>query len=225
MIVRSNLTILLEKGYENYPKFFADNKLEVVASLPCYLKDNVDSMRGDGVFEESIQALQKLNELGYGILDELRLNLVYNTQIPKDESKFSLAPNQENLEKDYKKFLKEQFNIDFHNLFAFANIPCGRFKKYLKAKDMYSPYVDFLAENYNESTLGMLMCRRELSIDYLGNIYDCDFNQVEGVPAIGKNGKTLTLRDVIEAGSLDIIQKIMVRDYCFGCTAGAGTSC
>ncbi len=225
VIVRSNLVVLLEDGYTDYPEFFREHGLEVTASLPCYTQDNVDSMRGDWVFEGSITALQKLNELWYGKQDNLVLNLVYNTQIPNTVDEFSLAPNQMKLQDDYKKFLRKNFGIEFHNLFAFANIPCGRFKKYLKVKNLYDPYIDFLADNYNHSTLDSLMCRTFLSVDYNGNIYDCDFNQVESVPAIGKDGKTLTLKDILNAGSLDVIKNIMVRDYCFGCTAWAGTSC
>lgn len=224
VIVRSNLTIFFEKGFEDLPEYFAKNKLEVVASLPCYIEDNVDKMRWDWVFKKSIKAIKKLNSLWYAGNKDLVLNLVYNTSIPADKSSFYLAPDQKSLEKDYKLFLKENYDVWFDNLFAFTNIACWRFKKYLKAKNMFSQYIDFQADNFNEENLENLMCKTELSIDYMGNIYDCDFNQVEGVNAIWKKWK-LTLDNILEENSLDIIKNVIVRDYCFWCTAWSWCSC
>jgi len=225
VIVRTNLTVFFEEWYEYLPEYFAQHKYELVASLPCYLEDNVDKMRWDGVYEKSIKALQLLNKFWYGKDSDLIINLVYNTAITEDKNKFALAPDQMKLEWDYKKFLDEEFGIQFNNLFAFTNIPCGRLKKYLQVKHIYDDYVDFLRDAYNPDTLWNLMCKTQLSIDYLWNIYDCDFNQVEWVPAIWKKGKKLVLKDILEESSLNIIKNIMVRDYCFWCTAWAGSSC
>ena len=178
VIVRTNLTVFFEEWYEYLPEYFAKNEYELVASLPCYLEDNVDKMRGDWVYEDSIQALQILNTFWYAKDEDLIINLVYNTAMTEEKEKFALAPDQKNLESDYKKFLGEKFGIEFNNLFAFTNIPCGRLKKYLQVKHIYDDYVDFLRDAYNPKTLWNLMCKTQLSIDYLWNIYDCDFNQV-----------------------------------------------
>lgn len=174
-------------------------------------------MRGNGVFDECIRAIEILNKLGYG--EDLTLNLVYNTPMAESAEKFMLAPDQIKLEATYKTFLMEKFHLKFNHLFTFSNIPSGRLKKYLIAKGIHDEYVDFLAVAYNPATLDHLMCKNQLSIDYMGNIFDCDFNQVEHVSSIGATGKKLTLKDVLEANNLDLIRNVMVRDYCFGCTA------
>ncbi len=224
VIVRSNLTIYFEPGFEDIPEYFAKHQLRVVASLPCYLEDNVDKMRGKGVYDGSIRAIGWLNRLGYGKNPNLILDFVYNPQLPMSD-KFSLAPHQANLEKDYKKFLKENFEIDFNQLFTITNLPVGRSKFHLERTKLYAPYLKFLESNFNLDTVEHLMCRDELSIDYLGNIYDCDFNQMENIPAKSRRGERLTVGNLLEAGTLDLIDEIRTASYCYGCTAGCGSSC
>lgn len=224
VIVRSNLTIYFEAGFEYLPEYFAKNQLKVVASLPCYLEDNVDKMRGNGVYDASVRAIQWLNELGYGKDSNLILDLVYNPPLPLSD-KFSLTPNQVKLEQDYKVFLKEHFDIDFNQLFTITNLPVGRTKFHLQRTKLYSPYLRFLEENYNAATVEHLMCRNELSIDYLGNVYDCDFNQMENLAAKSRTGEPLTVAKLLQAGSLDVIDEIRMASYCYGCTAGCGSSC
>lgn len=223
VIVRSNLTIYFEKGFEYIPEYCANHQLRIVASLPCYLEDNVDKMRGTGVYDASIRALQWLNKLGYGQDPNLILDLVYNPAVPTGE--FSLTPNQVKLEQDYKAYLKEHFGIVFNNLFTITNLPVGRTKFHLEHRKLHKPYLHFLESNFNSDTVENLMCRDELSIDYLGNIYDCDFNQMENLPAKLKNGETLTVAKLLEAGTIDLIEEIQTAPYCYGCTAGCGSSC
>ncbi|MDY6936685.1 MAG: arsenosugar biosynthesis radical SAM protein ArsS [Cyanobacteriota bacterium] len=224
-IVRTNLTVYFVPGYEEMPEYFARHQVRVVASLPCYKADNVDKMRGNGVFDESIRALQWLNRLGYGRDPNLVLDLVFNPQIPKSLEQFALAPNQVDLEKDYKAYLDEHFGIDFNNLFAITNIPIGRTKQFLQRQKLDRAYTKFLETHYNPGTVENLMCRNELSIDYLGNVYDCDFNQMENIPARLPNGEVLTVAKLLELGSLDVIEKVATASYCYGCTAGSGSSC
>ena len=224
VIVRSNLTIYFEPGFEALPEYFAKHQLRVVASLPCYLEDNVDKMRGSGVYNGSIRGIQSLNQVGYGRDSNLILDLVYNPQLPLTE-KFSLTPNQVQLEQDYKKFLKEHFDIDFNQLFTITNLPVGRSKFHLQRTKLYAPYQKFLESNFNASTVEHLMCRDELSIDYLGNVYDCDFNQMENISAKSRAGEFLTVSKLLEAGTLDLIDEIRTASYCYGCTAGCGSSC
>jgi radical SAM/Cys-rich protein len=224
VIVRSNLTIYFEDGFSDLPEYFAKHQVRVVASLPCYLADNVDTMRGTGVFDSSVKALQLLNHQGYGKKQNLILDLVYNPQLPSSE-KFSLAPEQKNLERDYKMFLQEHFGITFNNLFTITNLPVGRTKMHLERKKLYSSYLQFLELHFNPSTVEHLMCRDELSIDYLGNVYDCDFNQMMNLPAKTHNGESLTVGKLLEAGSLDLITEVQTAAYCYGCTAGCGSSC
>ncbi|MHC5744427.1 MAG: arsenosugar biosynthesis radical SAM (seleno)protein ArsS [Nostoc sp.] len=224
VIVRSNLTIYFEEGFGDLPEYFAQHQVRIVASLPCYLADNVDKMRGTGVFDSSVKALQWLNQLGYGKDQNLILDLVFNPQLPTNE-KFSLAPEQSNLERDYKMFLQEHFNIVFNNLFTFTNLPVGRTKMYLERRKLYASYLQFLESHFNPSTVEHLMCRDELSIDYLGNVYDCDFNQMMNLPAKTRNGETLTVGKLLEAGNLDLISEVQTAAYCYGCTAGCGSSC
>lgn len=224
VIVRSNLTIYFEKGFEDLPEYCAKHQTKIVASLPCYLEDNVDKMRGNGVYNGSIRALQWLNQLGYGNDPSLIIDLVYNPPIPTEE-KFSLTPDQSKLEKAYKAYLKENFGIVFNNLFTITNLPIGRTKFHLEHRKLHKPYLHFLESNFNSSTVEHLMCRDELSIDYLGNIYDCDFNQMENLPGLTRNGETLTVAKLLEAGSLDLIDEIKTAPYCYGCTAGCGSSC
>lgn len=222
-IVRSNLTIYFESGFEDIPEYCAQHQTRIVASLPCYLEDNVDKMRGSGVYHASIRALQWLNNLGYGKDKNLIIDLVYNPPIPTTEN-FSLTPDQSKLEQDYKMFLKEHFDIYFNNLFTITNLPIGRTKLHLQNRKLYVPYLNFLESHFNSSTLEHLMCRNELSIDYLGNVYDCDFNQMENRPAKTRDGETLTVTKLLEIG-MDAIEEIQTAPYCYGCTAGCGSSC
>ncbi|MEL6552619.1 MAG: arsenosugar biosynthesis radical SAM (seleno)protein ArsS [Cyanobacteria bacterium J06621_11] len=224
VIVRSNLTIFFEPGYEDLPAYFAEHQLHVVASLPCYLEDNVDAMRGKGVYNDSIRAIQKLNALGYGTDPTLQLDLVYNPPIPKDEN-FSLTPSQVGLQKDYSAYLKDHFDIVFNNLFTITNLPIGRTKFQLQHRQLLMPYLKFLEAHHNQTTVDHLMCRNELSIDYLGNVYDCDFNQMEALSARGGDGEPLTVAKLLAADSLDVIDQVATRPYCYGCTAGSGSSC
>lgn len=224
VIVRSNLTIFFEEGFGDLPEYFAKHKLRVVASLPCYLEDNVDKMRGTGVYDSSIKALQSLNQLGYGKEPDLIVDLVYNPQLPTSE-KFSQTPDQIKLERDYKKYLKESFDITFNNLFTITNIPVGRTKLYLERKKLYAPYLQFLESHFNTGTVEHLMCRDEISIDYLGNVYDCDFNQMMNLPAKTRDGEKITVAKLLEADRLDLIGEVQTAAYCYGCTAGSGSSC
>ncbi|SFB71396.1 radical SAM/Cys-rich domain-containing protein [Microbulbifer thermotolerans] len=214
VIDRCNLTILFEPGQEELAEFLAGNKVEVVASLPCYSLDNVDSQRGKGVFEKSIAALQKLNALGYGKPDSgLLLNLVYNPQGPV------LPPNQQQLEADYKRELFAHFGIVFNNLFALANMPIKRFGSTLISKGRFADYMQLLKDSYSADNLKSVMCRSLVSVDWRGNLYDCDFNQQLELALPGP----MHLRDLLERDMRDT--PIRVADHCYGCTAGQGSSC
>ncbi len=224
VIVRSNLTIYFVPGYEDIPAYCAQHQVRIVASLPCYLADNVDQMRGAGVFNASIKALQWLNRLGYGRDPHLQIDLVYNPPIPTSTN-FRLTPDQVALEQDYKTFFQEHFDVCFNNLFTITNLPIGRTKFQLEHHHLHQPYLKFLESNYNPVTVPQLMCRNQLSIDYLGNVYDCDFNQMTNLPAISHQGELLTVDRLLAAGSLDLISEIQTETYCYGCTAGCGSSC
>lgn len=224
VIVRSNLTIFFVEGFEDLPEYFAKHKIHVVASLPCYLEDNVKKQRGAGVYQDSIAAIQKLNALGYGIDPELVIDLVYNPPVPRDKN-FSLTPDQVGLEQDYKNYLAEHFQIKFNRLFTITNLPIGRVKNYLANQELLIPYLQFLEANHNESTVANLMCRSQWSIDYLGNIFDCDFNQMENLPARTITGEALTVAKLLTANSLDLSDIVATKPYCYGCTAGSGSSC
>ncbi len=224
VIVRSNLTIYFVNGFQDIPEYCAQYQVRIIASLPCYLKDNVDKMRGKGVYQDSITAIQVLNQLGYGRQPNLLLDLVYNPALPQSES-FSLPPEQHQLESAYKQYLKQHFDLDFNQLFTITNLPIGRTKDYLKNKNLHQPYLQFLEENYNANTIEHLMCRNQLSIDYQGNLYDCDFNQMENIPARTSTGEQLTIKKLLELDSLDVIQEIQTAPFCYGCTAGCGSSC
>ncbi len=224
VMVRSNLTICLEPVYEDLPHYFARHQVHVVASLPCYLERNVDQQRGSGVYSSSIQVLQQLNQLGYGQDPALKLDLVYNPPVPRN-AEFSLTPNQATLAADYKAYLQAQFGIVFNHLFTITNLPIGRVKQYLQGKALYWPYVQFLESHHNPGTIDHVMCRDQLSIDYLGHIYDCDFNQMEQVPSRLPNGDAVTVSHLLQANSLDVLEQIQTRPYCYGCTAGSGSSC
>lgn len=225
VIVRSNLTIFFESGYEDLPEYFARQQVRVVASLPCYLETNVDSQRGNGVYRDSLHALQKLNELGYGRDPNLVLDLVYNPPLPTTEETFALPPSQVGLEADYKTYLGDRFGIEFNHLLTITNLPIGRTKQFFQRLNLGDRYLQFLEGNYNPETVPNLMCRNELSIDHLGKVYDCDFNQMENVPAQRPDGEPLTVAKLLAAGNLDLIEAVQTRAYCYGCTAGCGSSC
>jgi radical SAM/Cys-rich protein len=223
-IVRSNLTIYFVPGYEDIPTYCAQNRARIVASLPCYLADNVDKMRGRGTFDASIKALQWLNRLGYGSDPNLQIDLVYNPPIPTSTN-FRLTPDRIALELDYKTFLKSHFDVCFNQLLPITNLPIGRTKFQLEHYQLYQPYLQFLESHHNPATVPHLMCRNQLSIDYLGNIYDCDFNQMANLPSLTPTGELLTIDRLLAAGTLDLIGEVQTKDYCYGCTAGSGSSC
>ena len=217
IIDRCNLTIMSEPGYEDLAKFLASNKVTIVASLPCYEKDNVDKQRGSGVFDRSINALKELNSLGYGKEDSgLKLNLVYN---PLGAS---LPPNQFLLEKEFKRKLKENYNIIFSNLYTITNMPIKRFATHLQCTGQLDTYMKLLKDSYNSTNLENVMCKNLISVNWEGYLYDCDFNQ-----QLGKNieGRLNSLEDLLEK-KFDLMEmKIAVGDHCYGCTAGSGSSC
>lgn len=218
VIDRCNLTILFEPGQEGLAEFLATQRVEITASLPCYLEDNVDRQRGKGVFETSIRALRRLNTLGYGQVDSsLVLNLVYNPQGPV------LPPAQEALEQDYKQRLRKEHGIEFNRLYALTNMPIQRFGSTLVSKGQFDPYVQLLKNAYRPENLDTVMCRSLLSVDWQGFVYDCDFNQMLGLPLAWKGEPRSHLRELLGA-DLDG-NPIVVRDHCYGCTAGQGSSC
>lgn len=215
---RCNPTIIEEPGYEWVPEFLAEQRVEVIASLPCYTSDNVDRQRGKGVFDASIQALRKLNDLGYGRPGTgLLLNLVYNPVAPV------LPPPQEKLQADYRYFLHERFGIVFNELFTIANMPIKRYGSMLLSKGQFGEYMDLLHGSHRPENAARVMCRNLVSVDYRGYVYDCDFNQMLGLP-LGATARAHThLRDLLDAGLEG--RPITVADHCYGCTAGQGSSC
>src|SRR5437870_622713 len=219
IIDRCNLTILLERGYKDLASFLASNKVEIIASMPCYSPENVNAQRGEGVFEGSIAALQLLNSLGYGTDPDLPLHLVHNPV-----GAF-LPASQTELETDYKRELKKHFSIVFNNLYTLANLPIGRFASYLRHNNKLDEYMELLIEAFNPATIDGLMCRSTISVGWRGEVYDCDFNQQLGMQWSRCNGgnKPMFLWDVDPDSLQD--RQIMTGDHCFGCTAGAGSSC
>ena len=215
IIDRCNLTILLEPGYEWLAGFLATHRLKVIASMPCYEPANVNAQRGEGVFDASIQGLQLLNQLGYGRNSGLALDLVYN---PNGDF---LPPAQAELEADYKRELKQHFEIDFDHLYTITNMPISRFASWLKNSGKLEAYMNLLIEAFNPASVAGLMCRDTLSIGWRGEVFDCDFNQQLGLQ--WKNGKPLFLWDV----DPDLVQDrpVAVGSHCYGCTAGHGSSC
>jgi radical SAM/Cys-rich protein len=214
VIDRCNLTVLEEPGQEDTAQFLAANRVEITASLPCYTEELVDRQRGKGVYEKSVRSIRKLNELGYGA--ELPLNLVYNPQGP------SLPPSQETLEADYKRILGETFGIRFSHLLTLANMPIQRFGSTLISKGQFNQYMTLLHEAHRDENLGGVMCRSLISVDWQGEVYDCDFNQMLDLPLVLK-GKRVKLSELIGRDLEG--NPIAVRDHCFGCTAGQGSSC
>ncbi|HSC94720.1 MAG TPA: arsenosugar biosynthesis radical SAM (seleno)protein ArsS [Burkholderiales bacterium] len=215
---RCNLTILEQPGQEDLAQFLAANAVEVVASLPCYLEENVDAQRGKGVFEASIRALRTLNALGYGREDAgLALNLVYNPQGP------ALPPAQEKLEADYHRHLGERFGVVFNRLYVLTNMPIQRFGSTLISKGQFEHYMAVLKNAYQPRNLDSVMCRNLVSVDWRGYVYDCDFNQMLGLP-LRVNGTPRAHLRQLAGKDLDG-NPIVVKDHCYGCTAGQGSSC
>jgi radical SAM/Cys-rich protein len=218
VIDRCNLTVLEEPGQEDLAEFLAREDVEVTASLPCYTEELVDRQRGKGVYETSIRAIKRLNALGYGAEgSRLALNLVYNPQGP------SLPPAQEELEADYKRILGERSGIRFNRLYTLANMPIARFGSTLISRGQFDAYMTLLQESFREENLGAVMCRSLISVDWQGNVYDCDFNQMLGLPLSIAGRPRVRLADLIGrdlAGN-----PIVVKNHCFGCTAGQGSSC
>ena len=213
VIDRCNLTVLLEPGQEDLGEFLVEQGVEITASLPCYLEDNVEAQRGKGVYAQSVEALRYLNALGYG--DEYVLNLVYNPIGPV------LPPPQEQLEQDYRRELAQRFGIRFNQLFTLTNMPISRFGAVLLAQGEYSQYMQLLRDNFATANLQTVMCRNLVSIDWQGHLYDCDFNQMLDLP-LGEGRRHIA--DLL-AGLELTGQAIATGEHCFGCTAGQGSSC
>ena len=218
VIDRCNLTILSEPGYETLAEFLAENKVEIVASLPCYLEENVDAQRGDGSFNASIEGLRKLNALGYGLPGSARiLNLVYNPLGP------SLPPEQLKLEQTYKEQLAARYGIVFSQLFVLANMPIQRFGSQLLSRNEFHHYMDLLKSAYQPANLDDVMCRSLLSVGWQGQVFDCDFNQMLKLELGGQQAGAVYLADLLDADLSG--RPIRVADHCYGCTAGQGSSC
>lgn len=210
--LRTNLTVFFEEGQSDTPAFLKNHEVEIIGSLPCYTEGNVDIQRGSGVFKKSINALKLLNELGYGIKDNLKLNLVYNPQ------GLGLPGKQEDLERDYKAVLFKDYGIRFNSLFTITNMAIGNFASELEANQQLDEYKELLISCFNPSAGNNIMCKSLLSIDYQGNVYDCDFNQMLELPKNPVNIFNLNSFDEVK-------EEIIYEDHCFACTAGFGSSC
>jgi len=215
IIVRSNLTILVEGKFKTYPELFKKHKVTVVSSLPCYTEENTDAQRGDGVFNKSIKALNILNDLGYGKEEGLNLHLVFNPGGP------SVAPNQAALKADYDRELKERFGIVFNNLYTITNLPIARYLEYLLSIEKYDDYMMLLANSFNATAAEGVMCRNTISVDWNGDLFDCDFNQMLELPVAVKASRNIMDFDAEELSNRNIV----LNNHCYGCTAGEGSSC
>jgi len=213
--VRTNLTIMLHEGFTDMPAFYRDHAVHLVASLPCYLPENVNRQRGVQVYERSVEVIQRLNRLGFGIEPALPLDLVYNPQGP------SLPPEQAGLERDYRRELERRFGIRFTELYAITNMPIGRFLHDLRRDGQDESYHRLLRDSFNSKTLDGLMCRHQIHVSWDGTLHDCDFNYALGMP-IGSD-RALNVRDV----DIEHLKRrtIVTGSHCFGCTAGYGSSC
>lgn len=213
--VRTNLTVLLEPGMEDLPEFFREQQVSLVASLPCYLEENVCAQRGPGTFEKSIESIKKLNALGYGCDSILPLNLVYN---PRGAL---LPPLQSALEEDYRRELGQRFGIRFTHLLTITNMPIGRFRKELERQNQEKNYLDLLRKSFNPKTLDGLMCRYQINVGWDGTLYDCDFNLALGLPVnhgVPNHIQSFRPRDLK-------IRRVFTGEHCFACAAGFGSSC
>ncbi len=214
IITRLNATIISEEGFQWIPEFHAQHEIEIIASMPCYQPDNVNAQRGDGVFDRSIEAFQILNKLGYG--STLPLHFVYNP------GGASLPPEQKELEQDYKREMKKHFDISFHNLYCIANMPIARFASYLKRNNQLEDYMELLRQSFNPATIESLMCRNTINASWIGEVFDCDFNQMLKLP-------TQSQTENLKVWDIDLAEfsntPIRTGNHCFGCTAGSGSSC
>ena len=215
IITRLNATIINEPGYEWVPEFHTKHQLTIIASMPCYSAENVNEQRGDGVFDSSISAFQKLNALGYGKSSDLKMHFVYN---PVGAT---LPPNQDELTADYKTEMAKHFGIVFNDLYCITNMPIARYASYLKREKKLAAYQQLLVENFNPSSVNGLMCRDTISVDWQGRVFDCDFNQQLDMQL--QNGAPLEVWNI----NLEKFISLPIRTaaHCFGCTAGAGSSC
>lgn len=215
LLLRCNLTVLFEPGQEDTAAFLAQQRVEVVASLPCYLEDNVNNQRGDGVFAKSIKALKQLNALGYGQPGaKLQLNLVYNP------AGAHLPPSQDTLEEAYHEQLASRFGIMFNRLYTLSNLPVTRYAQHLHRHNQYDDYLTLLVENFNPAAARNLMCLQQVSVAWDGSLYDCDFNQMVSLPV---GGEACTIWDI---KSLEqVTRRVATAEHCFGCSAGSGSSC
>lgn len=215
IIVRHNLTVMFEENQTDLPDFFAENEVEVVSSLPYFLEQQTDAQRGNGVFEKSIEALKRLNAVGYGIDEKLVLNLVYNPV-----GAF-LPPEQAAIEADFKRELKARYGIYFNNLFTITNMPIARYLDWLRRSKNEESYMQKLVNAFNPATISGLMCRNMISVDWRGNLFDCDFNQMLELGVEENLPKTIFDFDPVKLKN----RQIATADHCFGCTAGSGSSC
>jgi len=217
VIDRCNLTILLEPGFEHMAQFLADHQVAVTASLPCYLEENVEQQRGKGVYDQSVIALKRLNELGYGVNPKLPLNLVYNPIGPV------LPPSQNILQSDYQRELQERFGIRFNQLFVITNMPINRFGSVLLSHGQFDDYMQLLKANFSQDNMDTVMCRELISVDWQGQVYDCDFNQMLKASMIMTDRRTPHIKDLLDQDLNGL--SIRVGDHCYACTAGQGSSC
>lgn len=215
IIVRHNLTVMFEENQTDLPEFFAENETEVVSSLPYFLEQQTDAQRGNGVFEKSIDALKRLNKVGYGIDEKLVLNLVYNPV-----GAF-LPPAQSAIEADFKRELKQRYNISFNNLFTITNMPIARYLDWLRRSKNEESYMQKLVNAFNPATISGLMCRNLISVDWQGNLFDCDFNQMLELGVEENAPQTIFDFDLEKLKN----RLIVTANHCFGCTAGSGSSC
>jgi len=214
IIDRCNLSIFDEDGMRDLPEFFVKYNIEIIASLPCYIRKNVDAQRGKGIFDRSINMLKRLNKLGYGIKNNLILNLVYNPQGPV------LPPSQKKLENDYKSYLGKNFKIEFNNLYTITNMPINRFGSTLISQNKFDSYMNLLKSNFSEKAMKNVMCKKLISIDHNGYVFDCDFNQMLKMNLSYKKTHITDLNYKYLHN-----KKIFTADHCYGCTAGSGSSC
>lgn len=213
--VRCNLTVIFEPGQQDLPEFYRAHGVEVIASLPCYLEENVDKQRGAGVYRRSIEALRRFNAVGYGLCPERVLTLVYNPVGP------SIAPDQGPLEETYRCELRRRFGIEFSRLICLTNLPITRFKRYLKSNGQLENYQELLVDSFNPATVDSLMCRDTINVGWNGEVFDCDFNQMVDLPMGARASRHLW---EIDPTGLDG-DTIATGGHCFGCTAGRGSSC
>ena len=216
VMVRHNLTVMFEPGQADLPEFFCDNGVEVISSLPYFLEQQTDSQRGRGVFEKSLEALRRLNAVGYGTGGDLKLNLVYNPV-----GAF-LPPAQNAIRDDFKREMSMRYGITFDELYTITNMPISRFLDYLRRSGNEQRYMDKLVNAFNPATIDGLMCRSMISVDWTGRLYDCDFNQMLDIGV--DTGAPQTLADLDDPAKLTG-RRIMTGSHCFGCTAGSGSSC